>query len=211
MPSSGTPRAPSRWTTQTPRATRCPGTPPPSARCSPSETTSAAASATACAETCAAANATSSSSTATTTPCSSCAPPPPPGEGMWITPRLAELYRGLHGAGFAHSFELRDARGELAAGILGIVLGRAAMLESMRRTQPSAGNALLVRTLDLLAESGATLCDIQLPTDHTQRLGCELIEHADYLRRLDAALRPPTDADPDLLLPTARRTATPNA
>lgn len=129
---------------------------------------------------------------------------PPEGEGMWITPRLASLYRNLHAAGFAHSFELRDEQGELSAGILGIVIGRAAMLESMRRTQPSAGNALLSRTLDLLAERGATLCDIQLPTDHTARLGCELLSHDDYVRRLHAALSPhsvlddhaPTESSP---------------
>lgn len=115
---------------------------------------------------------------------------PPPGEGVWITPRLASLYRRLNAAGYAHSFELRTPDHELSAGILGVVIGRAAMLESMRRTQPSAGNALLVRTLDLLADRGATLCDIQLPTDHTARLGCELIPHAEYVRRLQAALTP---------------------
>lgn len=115
---------------------------------------------------------------------------PPEGDGVWITPRLAALYRRLHAAGVAHSFELRDARGELSAGILGVVIGRAAMLESMRRTQPSAGNALLSRTLDLLADRGATLCDIQLPTDHTARLGCVLLSHDEYLRKLRAALTP---------------------
>lgn len=131
---------------------------------------------------------------------------PPPGEGIWITPRLATLYRRLNAAGFAHSFELRDEHGDLSAGILGVVIGGAAMLESMRRTQPSAGNALLSRTLDLLADGGATLCDIQLPTDHTARLGCELIPHDAYVRRLHAALparpslwghRPFGDADPE--------------
>lgn len=116
---------------------------------------------------------------------------PPEGEGVWITPRLATLYRRLFAAGVAHSFELRDPSGTLSAGILGVVIGRAAMLESMRRTQPSAGNALLVRTLDLLAARGATLCDIQLPTDHTARLGCQLIDHDEYVEQLEAALRPP--------------------
>lgn len=115
---------------------------------------------------------------------------PPDGDGVWITPRLAALYRRLHAAGVAHSFELRDAQGNLSAGILGVVIGRAAMLESMRRTQPSAGNALLSRTLDLLADRGATLCDIQLPTDHTARLGCVLLSHDEYLRKLHVALSP---------------------
>ncbi len=117
---------------------------------------------------------------------------PPDGDGVWITPRLAALYRRLHAAGVAHSFELRDPSGALSAGILGVVLGRAAMLESMRRTQPSAGNALLSRTLDLLAERGIGLCDIQLPTDHTARLGCVLLSHEAYVDALRDALAPPS-------------------
>lgn len=115
---------------------------------------------------------------------------PPEGEGQWITPRLAALYRDLHQAGYAHSFELWTPDGELAAGILGLVLGRAAMLESMRKRMPSAGNALLIRTLDQLHERDIDLCDIQLPTDHTQRLGCVLIPQDEYEQRLSAALRP---------------------
>ncbi|MDO9352098.1 MAG: leucyl/phenylalanyl-tRNA--protein transferase, partial [Solirubrobacteraceae bacterium] len=79
---------------------------------------------------------------------------PPPDEGVWITPRLADLYLALNEAGVAHSFELWTPEGELAAGILGVTLGRAAMLESMRKRRPAAGNALLIRTLDHLAEHG---------------------------------------------------------
>lgn len=115
---------------------------------------------------------------------------PPPGEGVWISGRLAKLYRGLFAAGVAHSFELYDERDDLAAGILGVVLGRAAMLESMRKTRPSAGNALLSRTLDHLAEHDIELCDIQLPTPHTERLGCVLVPQAAYEARLHRALHP---------------------
>lgn len=116
---------------------------------------------------------------------------PPPGEGVWITDRLCALYRRMFAVGVAHSFELYTPEGELAAGILGVVLGRAAMLESMRKTRPSAGNALLSRTLDHLADHGIELCDIQLPTPHTQRLGCVLIPQDEYEARLAAALGPP--------------------
>ncbi len=115
---------------------------------------------------------------------------PPDGDGVWITPRLAALYRDLHAAGVAHSLELWTPDGDLAAGILGIVLGRAAMLESMRRTRPSAGNALLSRALDHLAGIGAELCDIQLPTPHTERLGCVLVDQEGYEARLARALTP---------------------
>jgi leucyl/phenylalanyl-tRNA--protein transferase len=113
---------------------------------------------------------------------------PPAGEGMWITPRLQRLYGDLHDAGVAHSFELVGEDGELAAGILAVVIERAAMLESMRRVLPHAGNALLSRSLDHLADAGVTLCDIQLPTDHTLRLGARLIAREDYEARLNASI-----------------------
>lgn len=118
-----------------------------------------------------------------------CAQPPVAGDGIWISPRLKRLYLELHAAGWAHSFELRAPDGALAAGLLGVVLGRAAMLESMRRVLPKAGNALLVATLDHLAAVGMELCDIQLPTPHTERLGAVLLAQEEYERRLAAALR----------------------
>ena len=117
-----------------------------------------------------------------------CAQPPNPADGVWISTRLKRLYRALHEAGVAHSFELRTPDGELAAGILGIVLGRAALLESMRKVRPGAGNALLVTTLDHLAASDFALCDIQLPTPHTLRLGAQQIPRREYEQRLAAAL-----------------------
>jgi leucyl/phenylalanyl-tRNA--protein transferase len=116
-----------------------------------------------------------------------CARPREPGDGVWITPRLQALYRRLHEVGLAHSFEIH-AGGELAAGLIGVLLGRAAMLESMFHAVPHAGNVLLCRTLDDLAAHGFALCDIQLPTDHTTRLGARLIAREEYEERLRAAL-----------------------
>lgn len=108
----------------------------------------------------------------------------------WITPRLARLYRAMHRAGWAHSFELWADR-RLVAGILGVGVGRAVMLESMTHWAPHAGNVLLVRTLDFLAARGATVCDIQLPTDHTLRLGAVQIPRAEYEGRLRLAVGVP--------------------
>jgi leucyl/phenylalanyl-tRNA--protein transferase len=113
---------------------------------------------------------------------------PPPGEGVWLTPRMVRLYHRLHAAGAAHSFELWDGD-ELLAGVLGIVLGRAAMLESMFHLRSDAGNVNLVRTLEWLARAGIELCDIQLSTPHTLRLGAVEIPADEYERRLEAALR----------------------
>ncbi|MGZ4268218.1 MAG: leucyl/phenylalanyl-tRNA--protein transferase [Solirubrobacteraceae bacterium] len=109
-------------------------------------------------------------------------------DGVWITPRMVGLYRRLHAAGVAHTYEL-ERDGELAAGVLAVRIRRAAMLESMAHSVPGAGNALLSRLLDALAEDeGAVLCDIQLPTEHTLRLGAQLIGREDYEERLRAAL-----------------------
>jgi leucyl/phenylalanyl-tRNA--protein transferase len=116
-----------------------------------------------------------------------CARPREPGDGVWITPRLKALYRRLHEVGLAHSFEIHAA-GELVAGLVGVLLGRAAMLESMFHAVPHAGNVLLCRTLDELAANGLVLCDIQLPTEHTTRLGARLIGREEYEERLRAAL-----------------------
>ena len=116
-----------------------------------------------------------------------CALPREPGDGVWLTARLQRLYRRLHEAGLAHSFEI-EADGELAAGLVGVLLGRAAMLESMFHRVPDAGNVLLAHTLDELARRGFALCDIQLPTEHTTRLGARLVARADYEARLRAAL-----------------------
>jgi leucyl/phenylalanyl-tRNA--protein transferase len=117
-----------------------------------------------------------------------CARPRYAGDGVWLTPRMERMYEDLHGAGFAHSFEIR-VEGWLAAGAVAVTLGRAVMLESMYHTLPHAGNVLLVRTLECLASAGCELCDIQLISDHTRRLGAVEIPREDYERRLRAALR----------------------
>jgi leucyl/phenylalanyl-tRNA---protein transferase len=116
-----------------------------------------------------------------------CARPRSPGDGVWLTPRMHALYRTLHAAGYAHTFELW-VEGALAAGMIGVTLGRAAMLESMFHRVPHAGNALVSLTLDMLAASGVELCDIQTATPHTLFLGAVQIPRAEYETRLRAAL-----------------------
>lgn len=120
-----------------------------------------------------------------------CARPRDPADGVWITPRLAGLYRRLHAAGHAHSFEVHDGD-RLGAGLLAVLIGRAAMLESMTHWTPHAGNVLLARTLDHLAERGFHFADVQLPTPHTMRLGARMLARGEYERRLRAALAPST-------------------
>jgi leucyl/phenylalanyl-tRNA---protein transferase len=117
-----------------------------------------------------------------------CARPRYPGDGVWLTPRMERMYADLHAAGFAHSFEMW-VQGWLAAGAVAVTLGRATMLESMFHTLPHAGNVLLVRMLEALAAGGCQLCDIQLISDHTRRLGAVEIPRVEFERRLRAAIR----------------------
>ena len=114
--------------------------------------------------------------------------PASPATGCGSPSACRRLYRRLHEAGLAHSFEIEAADGELAAGLVGVTLGRAAMLESMFHRVPDAGNVLLARTLDELAARGFVLCDIQLPTEHTTRMGARLVAREEYEARLRAAL-----------------------
>lgn len=116
-----------------------------------------------------------------------CARPRRPSDGVWLKPWIAEQYALLHAAGLAHTFEIW-AGGELAAGMIGVTLRRAAFLESMFHAVPHAGNVLLLRTLEHLAASGFELCDIQTPTDHTQRLGAVQLPREEFERRLREAL-----------------------
>jgi leucyl/phenylalanyl-tRNA--protein transferase len=116
-----------------------------------------------------------------------CARPRGPGDGVWLTPRMHRLYRLLHASGHAHTFEIWVGD-ELAAGLISVTLGHAAMLESMWHGVPHAGNVLVSRTLDALAGGGAVLCDIQTATPHTLRLGAVQIPRAEYEARLRAAL-----------------------
>jgi leucyl/phenylalanyl-tRNA--protein transferase len=126
-------------------------------------------------------------STAFDTVIEQCARPRGPGDGVWLTPRMHRLYRLLHASGHAHTFEIWVGD-ELAAGLISVTLGRAAMLESMWHRVPHAGNVLVSRTLDALAGGGAELCDIQTATPHTLRLGAIQIPRAEYERRLRTAI-----------------------
>jgi leucyl/phenylalanyl-tRNA--protein transferase len=116
-----------------------------------------------------------------------CARPRSPGDGVWLTERMVALYRVLRAAGHAHTFEIW-VDGALAAGLISVTIGRAAMLESMFHRVPHAGNALVALTLDALAGGGCELCDIQTGTPHTLRLGAVQITREEYEARLRAAV-----------------------
>ena len=97
----------------------------------------------------------------------------------WISPELARLYERLHAAGLAHSVEAwqDDA---LAAGLLGIAIGRCWIGESMAHWRPHAGNVLLVELVEALRRGGFALFDVQLSSPHLRRFGCVSVSDAAY-------------------------------
>jgi leucyl/phenylalanyl-tRNA--protein transferase len=119
-----------------------------------------------------------------------CADPRRP--GRWITPRIAEAYRRLHGLGWAHSVEcwLED---RLVGGLYGVALGGLFAGESMFHRETDASKVALVALVRLLAEDGdeRRLLDVQWRTEHLASLGVVEISRLDYRRRLARALTAP--------------------
>src|SRR4029079_15572217 len=59
------------------------------------------------------------------------------GRLAWITPRVMRAFADLFDAGYAHSFEVWNGRGELAGGGYGLALGRTFITESQFSREPN--------------------------------------------------------------------------
>ncbi len=108
-------------------------------------------------------------------------------EGTWITAAMLSAYERLHALGHAHSVEVWRS-GRLAGGLYGVAMGGLFAGESMFHCETDASKVALVFTVERLRERGFELCDIQLVTEHTTRMGATEIPRAEYLRRLRRAL-----------------------
>jgi leucyl/phenylalanyl-tRNA--protein transferase len=106
----------------------------------------------------------------------------------WISEDLVRAYLRLHQMGFAHSVEAWHD-GELAGGLYGVSLGAAFFGESMFHRRTDASKVAMVHLVDRLREREFELLDSQATTEHLRRFGCIDIPAADYLKRLDRALR----------------------
>jgi len=97
----------------------------------------------------------------------------------WISDEMKMAYLELHRLGFAHSVEIY-VEDELAGGLYGVHLGRVFFGESMFSRWSNASKLALHALCDLGASGGLDLIDCQLPNDHLQSLGMELIQRADF-------------------------------
>jgi leucyl/phenylalanyl-tRNA---protein transferase len=111
-------------------------------------------------------------------------------EGTWITPSMIEAYERFHLLGHAHSVEAWIGS-ELAGGLYGVSLGGFFAGESMFTRIRDASKICLVALVEHLRERGFALFDVQLRTDHTQRMGAIEIPRDTYLTRLRSALQLP--------------------
>ncbi|MGQ0566290.1 MAG: leucyl/phenylalanyl-tRNA--protein transferase [Gemmobacter sp.] len=114
----------------------------------------------------------------------------------WINAEIRALYLALHGAGFAHSLEVRVGEA-LVGGVYGVTLGAAFFGESMFSRRTDASKVALAWAVHRLRAGGFTLFDTQFLTPHLASLGAIEISRAEYHRRLDAALGGQASFTPD--------------
>ncbi len=108
-------------------------------------------------------------------------------EGTWVTPGMVEAYAHLHRLGHAHSLEVW--RGEdLAGGIYGVGIGAFFAGESMFHRVSDGSKVALVSLTMHLRERGYELFDVQMTTEHTEKMGAIEIPRSRYLRRLKNAV-----------------------
>lgn len=111
-------------------------------------------------------------------------------EGTWISRKIINVYQALHNQGHAHSVEAwKDGR--LAGGLYGLTIGGAFFGESMFHRLTDASKVALVALVKHLKERSFTLLDTQWSTPHLARFGIIEIPRADYLIRLQQAIRLP--------------------
>ena len=111
-------------------------------------------------------------------------------DGTWISRAIIESYGRLHELGYAHSVETFYGA-ELAGGLYGVSLGGAFFGESMFTDppRPDGSKLALVALVERMKERRMTLLDIQFLTPHLKRFGAVEISRAEYLRRLESAVR----------------------
>lgn len=104
----------------------------------------------------------------------------------WITAEIRDAYVALHELGWAHSVEAWDDEG-LAGGLYGVAIGRLFAAESMFHRRTDASKAALAALCERLGPGA--LLDVQWLTPHLASLGAIEIPRAEYLERLQRALR----------------------
>jgi leucyl/phenylalanyl-tRNA--protein transferase len=107
--------------------------------------------------------------------------------GSWITEDMIAGYTRLHKLGHAHSVEVWLSN-ELVGGTYGVAIGGMFAAESMFHWVSDASKVALVALVDRLKSRGFTLCDVQMTTAHTERMGAKTISRDLFLACLRHAV-----------------------
>jgi leucyl/phenylalanyl-tRNA--protein transferase len=105
--------------------------------------------------------------------------------GTWITPEMRDAYVELGALDWVHSIEVWED-GELVGGLYGVLVGGVFTGESMFHRRDDASKVALIDLCARLRAAGATLLDVQLPTDHLRSMGATTLARAAFLARLRA-------------------------
>ena len=107
----------------------------------------------------------------------------------WITPRIMRAYAELFDAGFAHSFEVWNERGELAGGGYGVAVGNAFATELQFSREPNTSKIGFIVLNWHLAHWGFAFNDGKLMTPTCRDMGFREVPRRDYLALLTQAER----------------------
>ena len=111
-------------------------------------------------------------------------------QGTWILPEYVRGFRELRSLGWCHSLEVWEvATGELVGGIYGIAVGAMFAGESMFHRRTDASKVAFFGLMKLLRRSGYRLVDVQVESEHLLSLGCTTMPRAEFLPRLESAVR----------------------
>lgn len=105
----------------------------------------------------------------------------------WITPEMEQAYNRLHALGWAESWEAWSDN-ELVGGIYGVVLNRAAFLESTFHLANNAGKVALVAMYETLVSEGVQLFDFQVHSEIAASFGAYEIDRSEFEFELGQAL-----------------------
>lgn len=108
--------------------------------------------------------------------------------GTWITAEMIQAYIRFHEAGYAHSFETYNSKGQLVGGMYGVSLGKMFAGESMFFWESGASKAALLFAAQTLQERGAPWMDAQLMSPLLESFGAHEIPREEYMILLQEAL-----------------------
>lgn len=109
----------------------------------------------------------------------------------WITPRIMHAFAEAFDAGYVHSFEVWNEKGELVGGGYGVAIGGAFVTESQFSKEPNTSKIGFTVLNWHLAKWGFAFNDGKLMTPTTRDMGFREIPRTEFLGRLAQAERKP--------------------